>query len=139
MEAAEPPVFGSAIHSDTCALSVVSGTVKYETEPQCVKNSQALLEAAAEVGLGGWKETAQRILGCLSLSYFFLSHLFCLLFNCFIEINKAAENYIWQPSIGFGFGFLSSRLPKMVTTILLTVDLLTVIFFFYTCILFWIV
>lgn len=70
MEAAEPPVFGYAIHSDTCALSVVSGTVKYETEPQCV-NSQAFLEAAAEVGLGGRKETAQRILGCLSLSYFF--------------------------------------------------------------------
>ena len=83
MEAAEPPVFGSAIHSDTCALSVVSGTVKYETEPQCVKNSQAFLEAAAEVGLGGRKETAQRILGCLSLKWAIFSSLifsaFCLI------------------------------------------------------------
>lgn len=45
----------------TCALSVVSGTVKYETEPQYGKNSQAFLEAVTEVGYGGGKETVRRM------------------------------------------------------------------------------
>lgn len=45
----------------TCALAVVSGTVKYEAEPQCVKTPRAFLEAAAEVGLGGKEETARGI------------------------------------------------------------------------------
>lgn len=45
----------------TCALSVVSGTVKYETEFQYVKNSSAFLEAAAEAGFGGREAMAQRI------------------------------------------------------------------------------
>ena len=45
----------------TCSLAVVSGTVKHEAEPQCVKTPQAFLEAAAEVGLGGREGTAQGI------------------------------------------------------------------------------
>ena len=45
----------------TCALTVVSGTMKYEAEPQCVKTPQAFLQAAAEVGPGGREETARGI------------------------------------------------------------------------------
>lgn len=43
------------------ALSVISETVKYETEAPYVKNSQAFLEAAAKVGFGGRERTAQGI------------------------------------------------------------------------------
>lgn len=120
----------------TCALFVILATAKCETQPPYVEYSAAFLQAAAEVGFGERKETVQRIQPALvwnELLFFF--HLFCLLFNCFIEINKAEANYIWQASIGHRLMALSSLLPKMVKTILLMVDLLAEIFFFEGCIL----
>lgn len=93
----------------TCTLSVISGTVKYETEPQYVKNSQAFLRACNWSGVCG-EGKRQRKECSLQWAIFFLSHLFCLLLNCLIKINKAGENYIWQPSIGFEFVVLFSLL-----------------------------
>lgn len=61
MEIVEIPVFASGIYRTTCALAVISRTMKNETEPPYIKNSQAFQEATAEVGSRAREKRAWRI------------------------------------------------------------------------------